>query len=218
MEFSGNQRALSNRMKAITRRRTNLQRRALTKARLMRMLRGNTFTPANDIPCQVRKKFCPITLRLDEIQAASTAYILTFTQLFAAIQSQANLVDSATVLFRMKSLKIYAKSGVTSDNAAQPQVSAVIYSLRSAAPVGTPNELNPVGVPALADLIDQGTLNTPAKIGFKYPVNESMISLILNKVDSTQPILQYSANVGASVQVFIDGYYCTKQAAEAFPS
>ena len=184
------------------------------KKKLMRYLNGGSYNPRPDIPIQALRKWAPITVRLDELLVAGTGYEITFSQIYNAIRLQIGLVDGVPITFKLKNIAVYVKPAVTATTS-QPGVSCTFYSLVAQPPVGIPNSSITSNIGTLAELNDQGTIDIPAKVGYRYPSSMAQIGLVLQSGVKHQPVIGFSGTGGCQCQLFFYGYYCTKAAAIA---
>ena len=212
MEFSGRQRSLSNRSMAMSRRRASIQRRALTKAKMLRMLRGNTFVPPMDPAPQAFRKYAPITLRFDADLEAATSYNLDLSNFHAACIAQTGLPDTIVLTLRIKSMKGYLRSNLGGADTSNPVIAATIFSLHTSSASLEPTTTGQARTTcsSLAEVQDEGTLNMPARIGFKYPVDQSLLGLTCRAGDRFQTIIRFSGTARCSASLYFDCYYSTR--------
>ena len=167
---------------AFMKRRMNYRRRSTYKRRTPYNRRSNNgafFSPKGSQPSIKRKHWEWLKIRV-ALSNQSTAQDITASALFTAAQDQLEYQPSA---IKVSSAQFWNSAGVTAGTQ-KPFITAEPYTLTA--------------LPTSEDIIigkteDEGNLNIPAKIGYKWSNTDAQITFPFG---STKKIIKVTANNG----------------------
>jgi len=143
---------------------------------LRRDLTGHTLRPPAGPPPVVERPYYPLVVQVD-LDAAATDYLFGSNDIVAAVRTQLGFSANASLNVRLKRFKAWAyQYGPDTDRVAiQADVSSLIPNVSDYASQAS---VNPeIFYPLLAKLKDFGDLDSPASIGYEWPMSQSLVPL-----------------------------------------
>jgi len=144
---------------------------------LRRDLTGHKLRPNPAGPPQViERPYYPLVVQID-MPAAATDYLFGSNDIVAAVRTQLGFGPQVSLNVRLKRFKAWAyQYGPDTDRVAiNADVSSLVPNVSDYASQAS---VNPeIFYPLLAKLKDFGNLESPACIGYEWPMNQSLIPL-----------------------------------------
>jgi len=174
------------------------QRRRRTANVLANPFRGTIITPTMDPPQINKTPWYRVTLLFEDAYSAGTAYQLLPNNIKTRLGNQFGIPANSMpeLVFKMRSVFVWSVADATSQSV------SVEVDISSLVPTVSDNA-NPTAPRAVfygtnVKLVDTGTLNKPAAVGYKYSLQDR--SVIISTSQSFA-LMQYAAGGGGYLRL-----------------